>query len=110
MKPALFYAIKRGYREYRIIAVTTEKPRNWHGRNVTDNTATHGTTRELIGRFDTQEAAQAKVDQVAKIIAHHAPIIDAASAALNRAHRKEQDAIDAALGIKPDKARMHVDV
>lgn len=80
MKPALFYAIKRGYREYRIIAVTTEKPRNWHGRNVTDNTATHGTNRELIGRFDTQEAAQAKVDEVAKIIAHHAPIIEAACA------------------------------
>lgn len=73
VKPALYYAMRRDIYN-NIVAVTTEKPGwrgKWHGRYTRDNTPTHGTFDDLMGRFETQEAAEAKRDELKAIRAKY---------------------------------------
>lgn len=94
LKKPLFYALHTRWREYRVVAVTTYKPSGrWHGRYVHDNEGTHG-TGDLHGRFDTVEAAQAKVAGLEAILAKHKPLIDEAHRALSRIQYAERHDLD----------------
>lgn len=94
MKTALYYGLRIGYRTYEIIAVTSEKARTWHGRTVRDASPTHGRRGTLFGRFETTEAAQAKIDGLQIIRDTHKPLIDEAARVYNAAQRAEQKDID----------------
>lgn len=101
LKPPLFYALHRsvyGVGGYKVVAVTTYKESRgrWFGRYVEDNSGTHG-SGDLEGRFDTVEAAQAKVNGVAAIRVKHAPLIKAAQREYDAAQRAERTEVDAYL-------------
>lgn len=93
MKPALFYAITRcGYSQ--IVAVTTVIDRargsQWHGRFASDNSSTHGKLNAIVGRFTTEERAEAALNDIKDIIARY----DERNAELHRAWsalRKSRD-------------------
>ena len=75
MKPALYYAIRKGC-DHSIVAVTTEKAgrfgrRRWHGRYVIDNTPTHGNSGDLRGYFKTQEDAEKCIARIKEIDAKY---------------------------------------
>jgi hypothetical protein len=83
---------------FKVVAVTTYKERRgrWHGRYVDDNSGTHG-AGDLEGRFETVEAAQAKIRGLAAIRERHAPLIRAAQREYELAQRRERDELDAYL-------------
>lgn len=93
MKPALYYALRNDYSSYQIVAVTSEKSRQWFGRLTADNSATHGTFGSLVGRFDTEEAAREKIDAIKAINNKHEKSIKDAQHAYANAMRAERDAI-----------------
>lgn len=99
MKAAMFYAIKNPrFGTTRIVAVTSiKRERNWYGRELPDNMATHGSLRDLYGKFETPEDAQAKIAELNAIRDKHRPLISKANLALNAAHRAERDEIETAL-------------
>ncbi len=97
MKPALFYAIRRNlYSD--VVAITSVKDRrnHWFGRYVKDNTATHG-NGNIMGRFDTQEAAETKRSELAKIANEYAAKRQPHQDAIHQLHCEERDAINAAV-------------
>lgn len=96
-RPALFYSIVNDLYHPKVVAVTTEKSRQWHGRDCRDDSGTHGRASELRGRFDTLEAAQTKVEAVKEIQAKHEPIIRAARNAYTLAERAKREEIEAVL-------------
>lgn len=98
MKPALFYSLA-GWSHDRVVAITsTKRDRLWYGRECHDNIATHGTLRELRGRFDTQEAAEAAMRVIRSIEAKYKPLIDAANAESSRLYSEKSKAIEAKYG------------
>jgi hypothetical protein len=97
MKPALFYAIRRDLYN-NVVAVTSIKDHrnHWFGRYVRDNSATHG-RGDLMGRFETREAAEAKREELAKIATDYDAKRKPHSDAISRLYREERDAIDEAV-------------
>jgi hypothetical protein len=98
MKPALFYSLAAHGRT-QIVAVTSiKRERNWYGRAVRDNMATHGTLSGLLGRFETEEAASAARDEIKAIRDRYEPIIDVAQQSLSALYRQRDDEIAARYG------------
>ena len=85
MKKAIFYTIKKDWRRFSILTVTSEIRA---GRFV---------ARDCYGRFETEEAAQEAKTRLAGIFAKHQDPIDRAKAALEIAQKAESDEIDAML-------------
>jgi hypothetical protein len=103
LKEALFYAIHRNYYAWRVVAVTTHKSSGrWHGRYVADNETTHGTGRDLIGKFDTAEAALERVAAVTAVKDKWEPLIEANREEGSRLYRKQQEEMEAVVGEKPE--------
>ncbi len=103
MKPPLYYAIRTGALYNPIIAVTTEKTHRWHGREVRDNTITHGVLSDLSGRFDSQEAAEAMREQIGKVADHFDNARKVLSQQSNVLFKREREAVAAILrGDAPD--------
>lgn len=106
MKKAIFYTIKKDWRSFSILTVTSE---NRAGRFVARYGSsrvygrdergwpTNATTRDCYGRFETEEAAQEAKTRLAGIFAKHQDPIDRAKAALESAQKAESDDIDAML-------------
>lgn len=68
LKPILWYTIRVFSFRPHIIGVTTEKARGrWFGRDIYDNTATHGTDSDIRGKFETQHEAEAAFGRVMEI-------------------------------------------
>jgi hypothetical protein len=97
MKKALYYAIRSAHYSPKVIAITSIKGQHWYGRETRHDTATHGRLGDDInGKFETLEAAQAKVEAIARVERHHAPLIEAAQLQLTRANEaKRRSIIDA---------------
>lgn len=91
LKDVLYYALRGGYRsDYTVIAVTSFKPSGrWFGRIDATNETTHGTRRDLHGKFNSAVVAAEYVERVKQIKRLHGPKIQAASDALSQAHRDE---------------------
>lgn len=71
MKPALYYAVQLEYNRTRVIAVTSEKRRQWFGRDTFDDSATHGRMGDnLKGLFNTKEEAESIVKECEEVKAH----------------------------------------
>lgn len=68
MKPAIYWTlIGTPWSDYRIMAVTSEKPgRMVYGRDA-QGCSTHRTMRDVNGRFPTEEAAKAVIEQMRAI-------------------------------------------
>lgn len=98
MKKALYYALRRSYRSFHVIAVTTERNGHWWGRGLDSCVSTHGRSRHLVGRFDVASEAEAKVSSVNAIYEKHKPIIDAAREAMILADRAENREVEVFLG------------
>ena len=106
MKKAIFYTIKKDWRRFSILTVTSE---NRAGRFVARYGSsrvygrdergwpTNATTRDCYGRFETEEAAQEAKTRLAGIFAKHQDPIERAKAALEIAQKAESDEIDAML-------------
>lgn len=106
MKKAIFYTIKKDWRRFSILTVTSE---NRAGRFVARYGSsrvygrdergwpTNATTRDCYGRFETEQAAQEAKTRLAGIFAKHQDPIDRAKAALESAQKAESDEIDAML-------------
>lgn len=106
MKKAIFYTIKKDWRRFSILTVTSE---NRAGRFVARYGSsrvygrdergwpTNATTRDCYGRFETEQAAQEAKASLAGIFAKHQDPIDRAKAALESAQKAESDEIDAML-------------
>lgn len=106
MKKAIFYTIKKDWRRFSILTVTSE---NRAGRFVARYGSsrvygrdergwpTNATTRDCYGRFETEQAAQEAKARLAGIFAKHQDPIDRAKAALESAQKAESDEIDAML-------------
>jgi hypothetical protein len=106
MKKAIFYTIKKDWRRFSILTVTSE---NRAGRFVARYGSsrvygrdergwpTNATTRDCYGRFETEEAAQEAKTRLAWIFAKHQEPIERAKAALESAQKAESDEIDAML-------------
>lgn len=99
MKPALYYSIQSDYgSDYQVVAITSEKSRQWYGRTVANNVATHGTMRNLNGRFETAEAAQLKIEAIDRIDKHYKPQIEAIEKRKTDIQAERRRAIINALG------------
>lgn len=74
-KPALFYTLVRQWHVggFKVMRVTTEKSRQLYGSFTDEDMPTHCSPRQTIGRFDTAEQAQSKIDGVTEIRARYAP-------------------------------------
>lgn len=97
MKTALYYAIRRNLYKT-VVAITTEKgSRRWHGRDCTYNEATHGTFDQLMGRFDTKEAAEAKRSELSRIADKYKAERKPHETAIMELHRSERRAIEEAV-------------
>lgn len=97
MKTALYYAIRRNLYNT-VVAVTTEKgSRRWHGRDCTYNEATHGTFDQLMGRFDTKEAAEAMRTEIARIANKYKAERKPHETAIMQLHQSERQAIEEAV-------------
>jgi hypothetical protein len=96
MKPALYYTIHTMCMYPKVIAVTSEKARGrWYGREVRDNTATHGTNTDVRGRWDTQAEAEAMLTQVSKLAADYQERREQLANVVGMLSRSERDAMDA---------------
>lgn len=102
LKKALFYTLGRTWlgRDYRVMAVTTEKKRQYFGRWTEDNSATHVSIHDTVGRFKTEADALDHVSKVEAIKAKHRPLIRAADNAADAARNAEQAEITALLNKK----------
>lgn len=100
MKQIQYYALMRNS-GYRIIGVTSESGR-WriNGRYIDHDEPTHTTKRELIGRFDTLEKAQAKIDGIKTICDNYRPLIVNARNKVRDLLREEAAEIDKLLGVE----------
>jgi len=67
MKPILYWTLIRQYGSYLVLGVTSEGPRGRINGRFGDNYPTHTTKRDCVGCFDTQAAAEAKVEGVKAI-------------------------------------------
>jgi hypothetical protein len=74
-KPTLFYTLVRQWHVggFKVMRVTTEKSRQLYGSFTDEDMPTHCSPRQTIGRFETAEQAQSKIDGVAEIRARYAP-------------------------------------
>lgn len=105
MKPAIFYTLKRAYNAgigYEAIAVTSQKGSRWFGRDLRFSNPTHGTCGQITGRFETEEAARAKIEGLKAIRAEFEPQITAAQSAVEIIRRTESRRITAFLAEKID--------
>ena len=104
LKEPLFYAIHKSYFAWRVVAVTTYKPSGrWHGRYIADNETTHGIGGDLVGKFDTADAALDRVAAVQAVRSKYEPLRKAAEAEVSRLWRLEQDEMIAAASGVPTK-------
>ena len=100
MKPALFWTLRRGFFGWELLGVTTRKGDRLWGRNV-QGEATNATARDCAGRFDSQEAAQDALLQIADIRKRRNDELDplqAQIAAIWRKYQEEEDRTIKALG------------
>lgn len=86
MKAALYYTIRVSYGHYEVMAVTSEKRRQVYGRLVEDRSATHVSVSDTRGRFDSAEAALARVAAVKAVARRHESAIRSARGALDEAY------------------------
>lgn len=96
-KPALFWTLVKCWHVggFKIMRVTTEKPRQLYGAD-TDGMPTHCAPRDTVGRFETQEAAEAKIAAVAKVRARYSgqfKYLREKERALEETQRREIDAV-----------------
>lgn len=106
MKKAIFYTIKKDWRRFSILTVTSE---NQAGRFVARYGSsrvygrdergwpTNASTRDCYGRFATEEEAREAKTRLGGIFAKHQDPIDRAKEALEIAQKAESDEIDAML-------------
>lgn len=106
MKKAIFYTIKKDWRRFSILTVTSEnRARRFVARYGSSRVygrdergwPTNATTRDCYGRFETEETAQEAKTRLAGIFAKHQDPIERAKAALESAQKAESDEIDAML-------------
>lgn len=110
-KPALFWTIKPKWWAggFEVMRVTTEKPRRFYG-STADGENTHVKAVDCRGRFETQEAAEARIETVKMVQAAFADTHVILTAARNRAEKAERWAIDAAIdGLEVDVPDLVVD-
>lgn len=74
-KPTLFFTLFRCWHVggFKIMRVTTEKRRQFYGSFVDEDMPTHCNPNQTIGRFETVDAAQSKIDGVKSIRALYEP-------------------------------------
>ncbi len=97
-KAVLYYALRGGcYGSPSIVGVTSEKPGRYFGHTIPYHAGTHGVSKDLIGRFKTLKAAEAKVAIIKAIKERHKPLIEAAQNASQQAYRAEREEIKSAL-------------
>jgi hypothetical protein len=98
MKPTLYFTLVRNWYVggFKVMRVTTEKTKQLYGSFIDEDMATHCSPRQAVGKFETAEAAQARIDDVQRVRKKYAPAIKAASDALTKLHHAEQQEIDAA--------------
>lgn len=98
LKEALFYTIMKrwGYSSWEVLAVTTEKRRQFFGRYASDNSGTHVSQSDCVGRFPTQEAAEARIEAIKRVTQRHEPAIKAAALAEDRARQARDTDIERA--------------
>ena len=98
MKAILYWTLLRDWGNFKALAVTSEGPRGRINGRFADNYPTHTTVRNCVGRFETQEAADAKTDEIKAIQerfkAARQPHLDA----IHTADREEDAAIKAVSG------------
>lgn len=106
MKKAIFYTIKKDYRRFSILTVTSE---NSAGRFVARYGSsrvygrdergwpTNATSRDCYGRFETEEAAREVKTRLGGIFAKHQDPIERAARDLAKAKQAEDDEIEAML-------------
>ena len=98
MKPALFYAVRKNLYNT-VVAVTSEKPSRhgctkWAGRDVKYTEVTHGTSDQIIGRFETQEQAEALRTKIGLLGQQYDQLRKPHQDAISRLHREEREALD----------------
>jgi len=67
MKPVLYWTLIQDWGNYKALGVTSEGPRGRINGRFEDNYATHTTSRNITGRFDTLGEALDRVDRVKEI-------------------------------------------
>jgi hypothetical protein len=110
-KPTLFWTIKPKWWAggFEIMRVTTAKPRRYYG-TTEDGENTHARAADCRGRFETREAAEARLQVVAEVRKAFADTHPVLTAARNRAEKAERQAIDAAVeGLDVDVPGLIVD-
>jgi hypothetical protein len=97
-KPTLFFTLVKCWHVggYAIMRVTTEKPRQLYGSDM-DGMPTHCAPRNTVGRFETQETAQAKIDGVMRVRARYAGQFKYLREKERALEAEQRDAIDALL-------------
>lgn len=93
LKKALFYTIVRRYGTSDIMAVTTEKRRQYFGRWVSDDSGTHVSIGDTSGRFATAAEAEARVAAVRRVKERYKPLLSEANRELSRIYSAEEQDI-----------------
>lgn len=76
MKKPLFYSLRRKHDgNFDVIAVTTLKPKRWHGSLEPYHETTHGLNSDLLGKFETEAAARGVVANVKAAHDNMEPVI-----------------------------------
>lgn len=76
VKKALFYSLRRKHSgEFEVIAVTTLKPKRYHGSVLPYHETTHGLNKDLLGKFETELSARNVIADVKQAHDRLAPVI-----------------------------------
>lgn len=94
MKRALYYAIRVMSLYRPVVAVTTEKGHRWYGREVRDDSPTHGCLSDLRGRFDNVEDAIAVRKQAGDLSDGYEQFRQAVRRWMKQFDRQEHEAFD----------------
>ena len=102
MKRPIHHAIVRqNFGTPRIVAVTTEKARQWYGR-TDDDSATHGSWRDILSRHATREEAESRLSVMTGIEQQYHALSDRLADASRRLHHLHEEALKtAATGAVP---------
>jgi len=93
-KPVLYWTLKAEFmHRCSVFAVTQVGLHQIYGRNE-NNQSSHCAKRDLYGKFDTKEAAEAAIDQYMNIKDKHRPDIEAAALAYRKTTEAEAKELD----------------
>lgn len=96
-KPTLYFTLVRCWHVggFKVMRVTTEKRRQLYGSFLDEDMPTHCNPNQTVGRFETAEAAQAKVEGVKRIRERYAPHLKKIRAQEMRLEEDQRHDIDA---------------